>query len=171
MSEHRVLITEEQLQKRVHELAEEVNQLYDNHPIDLICILKGAVIFSCDLMRSLQMPVRMHFIQVSSYSTTQTSGAIDFHFSSPFDITDRDVLIVEDILDTGITLDYLIKHLREKNPRSIRICTLLDKPHRRRLQLQPDFVGFKIPDDFVIGYGLDYQEVGRNLRYIAVLQE
>src|SRR5262249_5132655 len=109
-------------------------------------------------------------VRVSSYdSGSESSGTVNLHFASAIDLRGRDVLLFEDILDTGITLDYLIKHLQEKNPRSLKICVLLDKPEKRKVDIQPDYVGFQIPDEYVIGYGLDYQELGRNLRYVAVL--
>ena len=170
MYKHRVLITEEEIRERCKELARTLNTDYQGRTLDIICTLKGAVFFAADLMRELTIPVRLHFIQVSSYgSSTENSGTIHLHFSSAFDLQHRDVLLVEDILDTGITLDYLVKHLSEKNPSSLKTCILLDKPERRKLDINPDYKGFEIPDVFVIGYGLDYNEFGRNLSYIAEL--
>ena len=170
MYKHKVLITEEEIRERVTELANMLNRDYQGETLDIVCTLKGAVFFAADLMRGLSIPVRLHFIQVSSYgSGTENSGKIHLHFSSAIDLQHRNVLLVEDILDTGITLDYLVKHLSEKNPRSLKTCILLDKPDRRKLDITPDYKGFEIPDVFVIGYGLDYNELGRNLRYIAEL--
>ena len=170
MYKHKILLTETQIQQRVKELAEIFNADYRGEVLDLICILKGAVFFVADLMRHLEIPVRLHFLQVSSYGIgTESSGTVNLHFSSLTDLQNRHVVLVEDILDTGITLDYLLKHLREKNPRSLKACVLLDKPEKRKLDIEPDYTGFQIPDNFVIGYGLDYREFGRNLRYIAVL--
>jgi hypoxanthine phosphoribosyltransferase len=170
MFKHTMLISEDQLQRRVAELAETFNREFGNTTIDIICVLKGAVFFATDIMQLLTMPVRLHFVRVSSYdSGTESSSTLNLHFSSAIDLQGRNVILFEDILDTGITLDYLLKHLREKNPQTLKVCVLLDKPERRKIDLQPDYVGFQIPDEFVIGYGLDYEELGRNLKYIAVL--
>lgn len=170
MYRNKLLITEEQIQNRVRELAEVLNNEYRGKSLDIVSVLKGAMIFTSDLIRLLEMDVRIHFLQALSYSSgTESSETVNLHFTSVFDIRDCDVLLVEDILDTGITLDYLVKHLKENGPGSIRICVLLDKPDRRKLNIQADYVGFQIPDDFVIGYGLDYLEYGRQLKYIGVL--
>lgn len=170
MYKHKVLITEDQIIRRVEELALELNKQYGEKTLDVVCVLKGATIFMADLIRKLNMPVRTHFVQVSTYGTgSESSGTVSLHFSTVADLLDRDVILLEDILDTGITLDYLLKHLKEKKPRSIQVCVLLDKPTKRKVNLQPHFRGFEIPDEFVIGYGLDYQELGRNLRFIAAL--
>src|SRR5262249_27703184 len=170
MYKHKVLITEDQIIRRVEELALELNKQYGEKTLDVVCVLKGATIFMADLIRKLNMPVRTHFVQVSTYGTgSESSGTVSLHFSTAADLLDRDVILLEDILDTGITLDYLLKHLKEKKPRSIQVCVLLDKPTKRKVNLQPHFRGFEIPDEFVIGYGLDYQELGRNLRFIAAL--
>lgn len=171
MHNHQILITEQQIQKRIEQLGEALNDAYKDQTIDLICILKGAVIFAADLVRELTGPVRMHFLRVTSYGDDiESSGAVTLHFSTAVDVKDRHVLIVDDILDTGITLDYLLKHLQEQSPLSLKTCVLLDKPERRKVDLNADYVGFPVPDHFVIGYGLDYQEFDRNLRYIAVLE-
>ena len=170
MYRNKLLITEEQIQHRVRELAEVLNKEYRGKSLDIVSVLKGAMIFTSDLIRLLDMDVRIHFLQALSYSSgTESSETVNLHFTSIFDIRDCDVLLVEDILDTGITLDYLVKHLKENAPGTIRICVLLDKPDRRKLNIQADYVGFQIPDDFVIGYGLDYLEYGRQLKYIGVL--
>lgn len=154
----------------MRELAEALNKEYQDKALDIVCVLKGAMMFASDLVRELEMDVRMHFLQAISYSTgTESSETVNLHFTSVFDIRDCHVLLVEDILDTGITMDYLLKHLKENGPQSAKVCVLLDKPDRRKLNIQPDYVGFQIPDEFVIGYGLDYLEFGRNLKYIAVL--
>jgi hypoxanthine phosphoribosyltransferase len=167
---NKLLISEEQIRHRIAELAETLNQEYEKETLDIVCVLKGAVMFASDLIRHLKMDVRLHFLQAISYSTgTESSETVNLHFTSVFDIRDCHVLLVEDILDTGITMDYLVKHLIENGPESIKICVLLDKPDRRKVNIQPDYVGFQIPDEFVIGYGLDYQELGRNLQHIAVL--
>jgi hypoxanthine phosphoribosyltransferase len=171
MYKHKVLIPEEKIQQRIATLGASLNRDYVGRILDMICILKGGVIFASDLIRNLTVPVRLHFVQVSSYGDEmETSGTVNLHFSSVSeDLTDRDVLLVEDVLDTGITLDYLIKQLKEERPASLKTCVLLDKPSRRKLNITADYVGFEIPDNFVIGYGLDYRELGRNLRYIAEL--
>ena len=170
MWKHKILISKDQLEKRVAEIAATLSQDYRGQTLDIICILKGSFIFVSDLIRKIDIPVRVHFLQVSSYGTgSESSGTVNIHFSSAIDLQDKDVLLVEDVLDTGITLDYLMKHLREKNPRSLKVCILLHKPDRMKVEVIPDYTGFKIPDEFVIGYGLDFQEVGRNLNYVAVL--
>ncbi len=171
MYKHKVLIPEEKIQERIAAVAASVNRDYEGRTLDIICILKGGLIFLSDLIRNLTIPVRIHFVQVSSYGNeTETSGTVNLHFSSVSeDLEGRHVLLVEDILDTGITLDYLIKQLKEERPASLKTCVLLDKPSRRKLKILADYVGFEIKDNFVIGYGLDYQELGRNLRYIAEL--
>lgn len=170
MYKHKVLITNEQIQQRVTELADMLNKQYKGQKLDVICVLKGSFVFVSDLLRRLEMPVRVHFMQVSSYGTgSKSSGRVNIRFTTAFNLQDNDVLLVEDILDTGITLDYLLRQLKEKNPRSIKVCVLLYKPERRKIDITPDYMGFQIPDEFVIGYGLDYQELGRNLNYIAML--
>jgi hypoxanthine phosphoribosyltransferase len=172
MYKHRVFITEDQIRKRLVELADELDRDYAGRTLDIVCILKGAAIFVSDLIRLLKIPVILHFVKVSSYKDgTESSGTVHLHFSSVSDLTDRHVLVVEDIVDTGITIDYLTKHLTPTNPATVKYCVLLNKPERRKLNIRPDYVGFDIPDQFVIGYGLDYKVLGRNLRYIAVLEE
>jgi hypoxanthine phosphoribosyltransferase len=138
----------------------------------LLGILKGALPFLADLIREIDFPIAYDLIAVSSYgSATKSSGTVRFLKDLDISIEDRDVIIVEDIIDTGLTLQYLSANLRARNPRSLKICTLLDKPSRRKLQLQPDYNGFIIPDAFVVGYGLDYNELYRNLPYIGILKE
>jgi hypoxanthine phosphoribosyltransferase len=163
------LISEEEIGRRVQEIADTINKEYKGKTLDVVSVLKGAAMFSNDLIRKLDLDVRIHFLQAISYSGSESSETVNLHYTSVFDIRGCNVLLVEDILDTGITLDYLVKHLKENNPDSIKICVLLDKPDRRKLNIQADYVGFQIPDEFVIGYGLDYLEYGRNLRYIGVL--
>ena len=171
MYKHKVLISEKQIDSRLTELAAQLNKDYENRELDVICILKGSIIFAADLVRCLTMPLRIHFLQVSSYGDdVETSGTINLRFSSVTeDLLGRNVLIVEDILDTGITMDYLLKQLREENPESLKVCVLVDKPSRRKVGVRADYVGFEIEDHFVFGYGLDFQELGRNLRYIGLL--
>lgn len=170
MLKHRQLISEEEIQKRISEMATVFNEEYKGRTIDIICVLNGAIFFVADLSRQLTVPVRLHFVRVSSYELgAESSGQVNLHFTSAMELHGLDVILFEDILDTGITLDYLVKHLRENEPRSIKVCVLMDKPEKRKVDVQPDYVGFRIPDEFVVGYGLDYQGLGRNLRYIAVL--
>lgn len=171
MYKHTVLISEEQISERLNQLSAQINRDNEGKELDVICILKGSIIFAADLVRRLNMPVRIHFLQVSSYGDdAESAGTINLRFSSiTEDLLGRNVLIVEDILDTGITMDYLLKQLREENPESLKVSVLVDKPSRRKVGIRPDYVGFEIEDHFVIGYGLDYQELGRNLKYIAVL--
>ena len=171
MFKHEVLISEDQIQERLSQLSSQLNKEYEGKELDVICILKGSIIFASDLVRLLTIPCRIHFLQVSSYGDdVESTGTVNLRFSSVTeDLVGRSVLIVEDILDTGITMDYLLKQLREESPESLKVCVLVDKPSRRKVGVKADFVGFEIEDHFVIGYGLDYQELGRNLRYIAVL--
>jgi hypoxanthine phosphoribosyltransferase len=171
MYKHQVLISEEKIADRLQLLSTQLNTDYEGKELDVICILKGSIIFTADLVRRLTIPVRIHFLQISSYGDdSESSGTINLRFSSVTeDLLNRNVLIVEDILDTGITMDYLLKQLREENPASLKICVLLDKPSRRKVGVKADYVCFEIEDQFAIGYGLDFQELGRNLSYIAVL--
>jgi hypoxanthine phosphoribosyltransferase len=171
MFKHQILITEDEIHQRVRDLATTLNEDYSHGSLDIICVLKGAMFFVAELSKQLTMPVRFHFLQVSTYGEeTESGGTVNLRFSSVSeDLVNRNVLLVEDILDTGITLDYLLRQLREENPFSLRTCVLLDKPSRRRIDVRADYVGFVIEEHFVIGYGLDYQELGRNLNYIAIL--
>ena len=166
-----VLIGSEELQRRVSELGAEISRDYEDGVL-LIGILKGAVLFLADLMRCLRIPCEIDFIAVSSYgSATDSSGVVRILKDLESSIEGRDVLIVEDIIDSGLTLHYLIRNLRARGPRSLEVCALLDKPERRRVDLPIRYVGFEIPDRFVIGYGLDYGQRFRNLDYVAVLAE
>jgi hypoxanthine phosphoribosyltransferase len=169
----KILIAEDELQARVLELAEEIDGVYseDNPPL-LVCVLKGAFIFLADLSRRLEVPHEVDFMEVSSYGgNTVSSGVVRILLDLERNIEGRHVLIVEDIIDSGRTLEYITRNLRTRNPASLRICTLLSKPARRELHVAVDWVGFEIPDEFVIGYGLDYAEVYRNLPFIGVLRE
>jgi hypoxanthine phosphoribosyltransferase len=166
-----VLIGSEELQRRIGELGAEISRDYENGVL-LIGILKGAVLFLADLMRRLRIPCEIDFIAVSSYgSATDSSGVVRILKDLESSIEGRDVLIVEDIIDSGLTLHYLIRNLRARGPRSLEVCALLDKLERRRVDLPIRYVGFEIPDRFVIGYGLDYGQRFRNLDYVAVLAE
>jgi hypoxanthine phosphoribosyltransferase len=172
-SKLRVLITAEQIQTRIQELGQQITAAYpDDRPIYLICILKGAVLFHADLARSIDRSVRMDFIGISSYGKGKTSsGEVKLTKDLDTSIEGADVLIVEDIVDSGVTLTYLMHVLDQRKPRSIRIAALLDKPERRLRPVQVAYTGFTIPDEFVVGYGLDYAEEYRNLKDICVLSE
>lgn len=167
-----VLLTEEQIQAKVAELGARISADYAGRELTLVSVLKGSLPFMADLMRQLRIPIRIDLMEVSSYggSATETSGLVRILKDLSSSIEGRDVLIVEDIIDTGLTLNYLIRYLRGKNPRSLRICTLLDKPARRLVDIPVDYIGFTIPDQFVVGYGLDYGELYRNLRFVGVLR-
>ena len=167
-----VLLTEEQIATRVAELGDRITADYGGGPLTLVSVLKGSLPFMADLMRAIDLPLRIDLMEVSSYggSTTESSGLVRILKDLSASIAGEDVLIVEDIIDTGLTLNYLIRYLRGKNPKTLRICTLLDKPARRLVEIPVDYIGFEIPDQFVIGYGLDYGEVYRNLRFVGVLK-
>ncbi len=166
-----VLISEGELQQRVAELGAQVSADYgDKNPL-LICVLKGGYVFLADLTRALTIKHGIDFMAVSSYgNSTRSSGVVRILKDLDRDITGRHILLVEDIIDTGHTITYLLENLRVRGPASIRICTLLSKPSRREVDLDIDYIGFEIPNEFVIGYGLDYSENYRNLRFIGVLK-
>ncbi len=167
----KVLLSEEELHAKVAEMGALVTQDYEGKNLLLVTVLKGAVIFLADLMREIKQPAEIDFMVVSSYgSGVKSSGVVKIVKDLDINLEGKDILIVEDILDSGMTLDYIKNILQDRNPASIRICTLLDKPARRKVDLQADYVGFTIPDEFVIGYGLDYDEKYRNLPYIGVLK-
>ncbi|HXG39889.1 MAG TPA: hypoxanthine phosphoribosyltransferase [Candidatus Limnocylindrales bacterium] len=167
-----VLLDEERIQRRVVELGEAISADYAGRELTLVSVLKGSLPFMADLMRAIRLPVRIDLMEVSSYggTSTETSGLVRILKDLSSSIADQDVLLVEDIIDTGLTLNYLLRYLRGKSPRSLRICTLLDKPARRLVDIPVDYVGFTIPDQFVVGYGLDYGEFYRNLRFVGVLK-
>lgn len=167
-----VMIDEAQLQARIAEIAEEITRDYEGEPdLLLICVLKGGYMFLSDLSRALARPHSLDFMGVSSYgSGTRSTGAVQIIMDLKAPIADRNVLIVEDIIDSGQTLQYLKRNLLSRGPRSLRIVTLLNKPSRREVEVPVDYVGFDIPDEFVVGYGLDFDEEYRNLPYIAVLK-
>ena len=166
----RILISEEEIKQKVRELGTQISEDYRNKDLFVIGILKGSIVFLSDLIRNISVPLQMDFMAVSSYGTsTHTSGVVRILKDLEADIISRDVLIVEDIIDTGLTLSYLKENLLTRNPASLKVCTFLDKPCRRRVPLTPDYNGYEIQDEFVVGYGLDYNENFRNLPYIAVL--
>jgi hypoxanthine phosphoribosyltransferase len=166
-----ILVPADDLARRVRELAEEVSRDYADKDLLLIGVLKGAVFFLSDLMRHLDVPVEVDFMAVASYgSATKSSGVVRILKDLDAAIEGRDVLIVEDIVDSGLTLQYLLRNLAGRNPRSLEVCALLIKPERRKVELQTRYVGFEIPDEFAIGYGLDHAERYRNLPYVAALK-
>ena len=167
-----VLVTEEQLQAKVAQLGARISQDYAGKDLLLVSILKGAVVFMADLMRAVTIPCSIDFMVVSSYggTNTETTGLVKIVKDLDADLTGKDVLIVEDILDTGVTLSNLVPMLKMRNPSSVKICAILDKPTRRKADIQPDYEGFQVPDEFVVGYGLDYNDKYRNLPYVGVLK-
>jgi hypoxanthine phosphoribosyltransferase len=167
-----VLIDEKQIQNRISELAASIEADYgDQEDLLLICVLKGGYMFLADLSRALKRPHELDFMGISSYGAgTTSSGAVQIIMDLKAPITDRNVLIVEDIIDSGRTLEYMRRNLLARGPASLRICSLLSKPARREIDVAVDYVGFEIPDEFVVGYGLDFDEEYRNLPYIAILK-
>jgi hypoxanthine phosphoribosyltransferase len=169
----RILIDEPSLQRRVAELGQSISEDYAGKDLILICVLKGGVAFLTDLMRQITIPHEIDFLAISSYGVGQreSTGAVRLLMDLKADIAGRDALIVEDIVDSGWTMDYLSRTLWARQPASLRICTLLNKPSRRQIDVLLDYVGFDIPDEFVLGYGLDFDEKFRNLPYVAVLKQ
>lgn len=167
----RILLGEEEIRAKVKELGKTITEDYHGKNLMLVTVLKGAVVFLADLMRQIEVPAQIDFMVVSSYgSGVKSSGVVKIVKDLDVPLADKDILIVEDILDSGLTLSYIKELLQSRAPRSIRIVTLLDKPSRRRVDLQADYVGFSVPDEFVVGYGLDYDEKYRNLPYIGILK-
>jgi hypoxanthine phosphoribosyltransferase len=166
----RVLIEEEKLNQRIAELGAEISKEYEGQEVCLICILKGSVFFTCELAKRITIPVTLDFMSVSSYgASTVSSGVIDVKKDLDESIENKNVIVIEDIIDTGRTLKYLLEDLSKRNPKSLKLCTMLDKPDRRVTDVTTDYTGFVIPDEFVIGYGLDYDQKYRNLPYIGIL--
>ena len=167
-----VLLSEDQIRAKVAELGQRITADYAGNEVTLVSVLKGSLPLMADLMQQIDLPLRIDLMEVSSYGGTaiESSGLVRIlkDLSAPID--GRHVLLVEDIIDTGLTLNYLLRYLRGKNPSSIKVCSLLDKPARRLVEIPLDYVGFEIPDAFVVGYGLDYGEVYRNLRFVGVLR-
>jgi len=166
------MISEIEIKERVRKLAEEIEKDFSDEPIFLIVVLKGSFVFAADLIREMKGDIKVDFISVSSYSDqTETTGKVKLLKDLDTDITNKNVVVVEDIIDSGLTLHFLRDHLNMHKPRQIKICTLLDKPERRRVELPVDYVGFTIPDEFIVGYGIDYAQMYRNLPYIATVEE
>ncbi len=167
----RVLISSEELDKKVSELAEVISRDYEGKQILLVTLLKGSVMFSVDLMRKLTIPVEIDFMSVSSYgSLSKTSGVVNVDKDLDESIEGKHVLVVEDIIDSGMTLSRVREMLLSRGPASLKICTILDKPSRRTTEVEVDYTGFEIPDEFVVGYGLDYAQKHRNLPYVGILK-
>lgn len=172
MTEHiRVLLSEEEVDKRIQEIGKQINKDYAGKQIHLVCVLKGGSFFMCELAKRITVPLSLDFMSVSSYgSETKSSGVVKIVKDLDEPLKDKDVLIIEDIVDSGRTLSYLIEMLKDRKPKSLRLCTLLDKPERRMVDVDVDYTGFVIPDEFVVGYGLDYDQRYRNLPYIGVVE-
>lgn len=167
-----ILVSEEQLRAKVQQLGEQITRDYAGRDLLLVSILKGSVVFMADLMRAIHLPCSVDFMVVSSYggANTTSTGLVKIVKDLDQDLSGKDLLIVEDILDTGITLSHLVPMLQLRNPASVRLCTILSKPSRRKAEIEPDYLGFEVPDEFVVGYGLDYDEKYRNLPYVGVLK-
>jgi len=167
-----ILISEEEIQKRIRQLGEKITQDYEGKEILAVCVLKGASIFMADLVRYIKVPLKFDFIAVSSYgNSTFSLGAVKILKDIDQDIAGKDVLLVEDIVDTGYTLTYLRRIFQARNPRSLKVCTLLSKPSRRKVDVDVEYCGFEVPDKFVVGYGLDFRGYYRNYPYIFTLKE
>ena len=166
-----VLISEEDVDKKVREVAAQISKDYEGKEVRLICVLKGSVFFACELAKRITVPVTLDFMSVSSYGDdTKSSGVVKIIKDLDEPLENKDVLIVEDIIDSGRTLSYLIEILKKRNPASLHLCTLLDKPDRRVRPVHVNYTCFEIPDEFVVGYGLDYAQKYRNLPYIGVVE-
>jgi len=167
-----VMIPEEELDKRIREIADRISRDYAGQAVHLICILKGSVFFTCELAKRLTVPVTIDFMQVSSYGDgTKSSGVVRITKDTDETVEGKNVIVVEDIVDSGNTLNFLLQVMRSKMPKSLKLCTLLDKPDRRVKPVDVDYTGFVIEDKFVVGYGLDYAQKYRNLPYIGVIEE
>lgn len=167
----KVLLTREQLQEKVKELGKKISEDYKDKNLMIICVLKGGVVFTTDLIREITIPLELDFMAISSYgASTSTSGVVRILKDLETNIEGKDILIVEDIIDSGLTLKYLKEMLISRGPNSVKICTILNKPQRRQENVKVDYIGFDIPDEFVVGYGLDYAEKYRNLPFVGVLK-
>ncbi|MDY3919256.1 MAG: hypoxanthine phosphoribosyltransferase [Candidatus Limivivens sp.] len=167
----RVLLSEEEVDRKIAELGKKISEDYAGESVHLICVLKGGVFFTCELAKRITVPVSLDFMSVSSYGAdTKSSGVVKIVKDLDEPLEGKNVLIVEDIIDSGRTLSYLIQILKERKPKSMALCTLLDKPERRVTEVKVDYVGFNIPDEFVVGYGLDYAQKYRNLPFIGVVE-
>lgn len=167
MKQLKVVLSKEQIQERISELGKQISADYKGKNPIMICMLKGAVVFFADIIRNLNIPLSMEFVRLSSYKNDTTSGEMEVVNDLNVDITGRDVIIVEDVVDSGKTLSFFVDLLKSKNPNSVKICAFLDKPERRTVNVNVDYVGFRVECGFVIGYGLDYAERFRELPYLA----
>ena len=166
-----VLISEEDVDKRIQEIGAQISKDYAGKQVHLVCVLKGGVFFLCELAKRITIPVSLDFMSVSSYgSETKSSGVVRIVKDLDEPLKDKEVIVVEDIVDSGRTLSYLLEMLKDRGPKSVKLCTLLDKPDRRVVDINVDYTGFAIPDEFVVGYGLDYAQKYRNLPYIGVVE-
>ena len=164
-------LSEEKIAKRVAEMGAEISEVYGDEPVCLICILKGSVFFTVELAKRITSPVELEFMCVSSYGAgTKSSGVVKISKDLDVSIEGKNVIVIEDIIDSGRTLSYLLENLKLRNPKSLRLCTLLDKPERRVVDVHVDYVGFEIPDEFVVGYGLDFNQQYRNLPYVGYVE-
>ena len=172
MAEHiRVLLTEEEVDKRIQEIGDQISRDYAGKQVHLVCVLKGGSFFMCELAKRITVPVSLDFMSVSSYgSDTKSSGVVKIVKDLDESLKDKEVIVVEDIVDSGRTLSYLLEMLKDRGSASLRLCTMLDKPERRVIDVHVDYTGFNIPDEFVVGYGLDYDQRYRNLPYIGVVE-
>jgi hypoxanthine phosphoribosyltransferase len=166
-----IIISEERLQKRIAQLGRKISTDYSGRSVVMIGVLKGCVLFLSDLLKQITLPVTVDFMMLSSYSGKQSTGVVRTILDLKQNIEGRDVLIVEDIVDSGLTMSYMLKNLKTRNPRSLEICTMLDKPSCRKAKVDIKYSGFVIPNKFVVGYGLDYNELYRNLPYVGVLNK
>ena len=166
-----VLLSEEEVDKRIQEIGEQISKDYAGEQVHLVCVLRGGVFFLCELAKRITVPVSLDFMSVSSYgSDTKSSGVVKIVKDLDDSLAGKNVIVVEDIVDSGRTLSYLLEMLKDRGPKSMRLCTLLDKPDRRVVDVKVDYTGFQIPDEFVVGYGLDYAQKYRNLPYIGVVE-
>lgn len=168
----RVLLSEEEISEKIRGLGSKISEDYKNKELILVGVLKGSVPFMAELMKRISIPCKMDFMAVSSYgNSTESSGVVRIIKDLDFEIENKDVLIIEDIIDSGITLKYLIKYLKSKNPNSVEIACLLNKPERRQVEIDVKYLGYDVPNYFLVGYGLDYAEKYRNLPYVGILKE
>jgi len=167
----RVLLTEEEVDRKIQEIGEQISKDYAGKEVHLVCVLKGGSFFMCELAKRISVPVSLDFMSVSSYgSSTKSSGVVRIVKDLDEPLKDKNVIVVEDIVDSGRTLSYLMEMLQKRGPKSLALCTLLDKPDRRVIDVHVDYTGFQIPDEFVVGYGLDYNQLYRNLPYIGIVE-
>ena len=167
----KVLLTEEEVDKKIQELGDQISKDYEGKEVHLVCVLKGGSFFMCELAKRITVPVSLDFMSVSSYGgDTKSSGIVKIVKDLDEPLAGKDVLVVEDIIDSGRTLSYLLEMLKDRKPASLKLCTLLDKPERRVVDVNIDYTAFQVPDEFVVGYGLDYDQKYRNLPYIGVVE-